>query len=139
MPHTEEADIWSRAGDTNADPVNTSNCSPIVGLDFGTCNSCVSVWDAEANRCRTIRNSRGNKITPSNVTYLGKASEHKVIIGLSDSETYSHTIFGIKSHLDEEQNETAGNTMGVLCVCESGEQRVRSSEEVILDSQPASL
>lgn len=91
-----DMDVWAASGEAAKD-----DQSPIVGLDFGTSNSCVSVWDAESSRAVVIRNRDGNKITPSNVTYQGSSFESEVAVGLSDADVCSHTVAGIKGHLSE--------------------------------------
>jgi hypothetical protein len=160
--------VWSAAATSNVNAAAAAaaadtlglESSPIVGLDFGTSNSCVSIWDTTYSRCKTVRiggggsgeDGGGERITPSTVTYLGGVADGRVAIGLADAAASVHTVCGVKSHLAEGHAAEGGaaggagtgssagtsagagssgsGSKGVLCVYESGERRVASPEEV---------
>mmetsp|Transcript_26593 Transcript_26593/g.44449 ORF Transcript_26593/g.44449 Transcript_26593/m.44449 type:complete len:511 (-) Transcript_26593:352-1884(-) len=43
----------------------SDQAGPVLGLDFGSSNSCVSIWRPDKNRVKVIRNTTGAKTTPS--------------------------------------------------------------------------
>ena len=45
-----------------------SRSGPVIGISFGTTNSCVSVM--EGNTVKVIENSEGSKSTPSVITFV---------------------------------------------------------------------
>ena len=44
-----------KTGGRNAD--STPKLGPIVGIDFGSSNSCIAVWDTVKNRAKIIKNA----------------------------------------------------------------------------------
>lgn len=129
-----DEDVWAAPAEREGD-------APIVGLDFGSSNSCLSIWDTAQSRPVTVRNTDGAKITPSNVTFTGPSFSTNVKVGLSDSAVCINTIFGIKSYLAEGVASTLPATTtgklppvkgakGVLCVSAGGLRTVMHPEEV---------
>ncbi len=41
----------------------------ILGIDLGTTNSAIAIWDPETGRSRVLRNQEGDRLTPSVVTF----------------------------------------------------------------------
>ena len=123
----EGGDVWnSRSGQLLDIPATTSS-SPIIGLDFGSSNCSVSFWDRHLNRCRTVRDKRGKKITPANVTYKGTVLDPRPLIGLPYGETQRNTLSGLKGIMGEAQLE-GGRC--IPCAFGSGGKRELPVEEV---------
>lgn len=50
--------------DNNIDNTdNTDSSNIIVGLDFGSSNSCIALWRDDKNKVKIIKNKLGNNIT----------------------------------------------------------------------------
>ena len=71
-----------------------SDCEwPVIGIDLGTCYSCVAVW--RDNRVEIITNDQGNRTTPSWVAFndkerlIGEAALNQA------GSNPCNTIFGI--------------------------------------------
>ena len=65
---------------------------PAIGIDLGTCYSCVAVW--QNNRVEIIPNDMGNRTTPSYVAFnethrlIGQAAKDQVAVNPTN------TVFG---------------------------------------------
>jgi hypothetical protein len=65
---------------------------PAIGIDLGTCYSCVAVW--QNNRVEIITNDMGNRTTPSYVAFnethrlIGQAAKDQVAVNPTN------TVFG---------------------------------------------
>ena len=68
--------------------------SPILGIDLGTTNSCVAIF--EQNKPKVIENSEGSRTTPSYVAYTDK----EILVGVSAKRQAStnpdNTIYAVK-------------------------------------------
>ena len=94
----------------------SSSCDPgvMIGIDFGTSNSCVAVWAPLKSRAKVIKSTTGasgakRSTTPSTVTYTGKGSGNfsDYMIGLSPDDMgrvgNSIPVTAIKSILGNDQ------------------------------------
>lgn len=60
--------VWNKDANSNQSDANTTNdeyaeymsLNPVVGIDFGTSNSCVAVWHFQKSRTKVIRTKRYN-------------------------------------------------------------------------------
>ena len=60
--------IWSNLGAGGSTAAYNDDNSLVLGMDFGSSNSCVSVWRADKNRVKIIRNG-SSKGTKTSYTY----------------------------------------------------------------------
>jgi molecular chaperone DnaK (HSP70) len=52
----ESLDVWEGAkGNSNENKI-TQELGPIIGIDLGSSNSCVSLWHTVKNRCKVVKN-----------------------------------------------------------------------------------
>jgi molecular chaperone DnaK (HSP70) len=76
----------------------------IIGIDFGTCNSCVGVW--RANTFEVIPDENGNRTIPSVVaftnkhTYVGYEAKNQILINPKN------TIYEIKRLMGKKISDT---------------------------------
>eukprot|EP01041_Mallomonas_annulata_P008626 gene8626-17793_t len=84
--------MWKmvRGSTTSKDKIG----GPVLGIDLGTSNSCIAIWNPEKNRSKIIKNIMKGRTTPSTVSYGNSFKE--VIIGTQDNKT---TLSGFKTVL----------------------------------------
>lgn len=61
-----EGSIWSRVQSSvtgKAREFVESHEDLVIGLDFGTSNSCVSIWRKDKHRVKIVKNTRGKTIS----------------------------------------------------------------------------
>lgn len=75
---------------------------PIIGIDFGTSNSCVAIWNPHKNRVKIFKNKNSSQITHSTVRF-GKDFENYVI-GTSGSHHDVPLVCGSKKFLGTMKN-----------------------------------
>ena len=61
--------VWDRIGASDSANHNTTSdnnrlSGPIIGIDLGTSNSCVSLWHTVKNRAKIIKNSSSKSKSP---------------------------------------------------------------------------
>lgn len=76
--------VWDRvtasdSGNLNATVDNNRLFGPIIGIDLGTSNSCVSLWHTVKNRAKIVKNS-STKSKSSVSKYLPSAYEDNLLI-----------------------------------------------------------
>src|SRR3989338_3490900 len=75
---------------------NTKYPNTVIGIDLGTTNSCVGVWDIDTHRVVIISNSEGSRTTPSFVSFtpserlVGDAAKNQAALNPKN------TIFDVK-------------------------------------------
>ena len=116
--------IWSNIVGDGANGANEAGERLVLGMDFGSSNSCVSVWRADKNRVKIIRNKSlqgkffanlldnfsicvckslllfcklGLKTTPSLIQFSKDFKDYK--IGSECDESMDNVIFGLKAYL----------------------------------------
>ena len=74
---------------------------PIIGIDLGTTNSCVAMWDK--NEARVLENAEGSRTTPSVVAFQGSQQQQgqpAVVVGAAARRQWvtnaRNTIFATK-------------------------------------------
>ena len=53
-----------------------------LGIDLGTTNSAIAIWDLDTNQMRILENPEGERLTPSIVTWDPETTDWVVIEGL---------------------------------------------------------
>ena len=111
--NTTGINVWKKGTSSTA-------ASPIVGIDFGTSNSCVAVWSPIEKRVRVIRNQDEKKLTPSTVLF-DTDSFSKAAIGVQCSDTELPVISGVKSLFGgrsglDDIKPIEGSGTGVFCI-----------------------
>ena len=106
-----ELNVWRKGSKTTAS-------IPIVGIDFGTSNSCVAVWNPIENRAKVIRNQDGKKLTPSTVLF-NTESFSNAAVGVCSCDTELPVLSGVKSVFGgraglDACTPIAGNATGVF-------------------------
>ena len=96
MNDSKDNDVWQR--DVVSTGTSFVSTAPIVGIDFGTSNSCIAVWNPMKNRVKVIKNTLGLKLLPSTVQFYG-ADFNSVKTGILSSETDVPIVTNIKSYL----------------------------------------
>lgn len=88
----------------------------VLGIDFGTSNSCVSLWRPDKRRPKVIKNLQtpGNKITPSTITFprLGFVDRR-----VGETASAPNTVRGVKNVLGLTVKELQGLTPGTYPSC----------------------
>ncbi len=110
--------IWSAEASIDA------NNGFIIGLDFGTTNSCVSIWSHAQKRPKVIKTLRGSKLVKSIVSFNGVAFDPTVGTYDSNESHNVHAISGVKSLLSTNKTE-------VECFNERGETKSFPVETII--------
>ncbi|XP_077967476.1 heat shock cognate 71 kDa protein-like isoform X2 [Styela clava] len=67
---------------------------PTIGIDLGTTNSCVAVF--RNGRVEVIANDRGNRVTPSYVSFTMNERLVGEVAKEDESENYKNTLYQIK-------------------------------------------
>jgi molecular chaperone DnaK len=70
----------------------------ILGIDLGTTNSAIAIWEAETGQARILSNSEGDRITPSVVMFDTQTNQSLVgKSALSFANTHpSQVIYSVK-------------------------------------------
>ena len=123
---------------------DVSDREPVIGIDLGTTNSCVGVWDWKAESVNIATTDQGNRTVPSVVCFhkgevlVGDAAKRKLTSHpLNTIYTSKRVIGRAYSHIREEDIE--GWTFDLICtednrprykVSVDGEQKLISPEEI---------
>lgn len=88
-----DENVWRGLKQTSADADG-----PIVGIDFGTSNSCLAVWHYGKNRAKVVRNAATQqRTTPSTVVFDSVGSDgDEVTVGVQPEDTAVHVVEGVK-------------------------------------------
>jgi molecular chaperone DnaK (HSP70) len=96
------------------DATRTGADEPMVGIDFGTSNSSIAIWNPEEKRVKVIRNSVGNTLVRSTVQFNSN-NFTTAKVGLDEIDLKVPIIGGIKGMLgvDSQQTVHCRNASGV--------------------------
>ena len=78
---------------------------PTIGIDLGTTNSCVAIYNQGSGRIEVIANDEGSRITPSLVAFT---NEERLIGGAAKSQrslNSANTVYEVKRLMGREFNE----------------------------------
>ena len=87
------------------------NMSKIIGIDLGTTNSCVSIYDAATGKTKIIENSEGARTTPSVVAYtdngvlVGAAAKRQAVTNAKNTVYAAKRLIGRKFEDEEVQKD----------------------------------
>ena len=87
------------------------NMSKIIGIDLGTTNSCVSIYDAATGKTKIIENSEGARTTPSVVAYtdngvlVGAAAKRQAVTNAKNTVYAAKRLIGRKFEDKEVQKD----------------------------------
>jgi molecular chaperone DnaK (HSP70) len=101
------------------------NSGPVVGIDFGTSNSCVSIWNPLRNNAKLIK-CDGKKIIQSTLQFY-KNNFNEVLVGSSSPDSNAPIVSYIKSYLMDEDYEN----QKILCVNNANETKSMTAAELI--------
>ena len=93
---------------------------PVIGIDFGTSNSCVAVWVEQENRSKVLKNSLDSKTTPSSLSFIGSGFGETLVGSNGDKAGSGPLICGVKSFLGLSSSKLLNNNNNLL---EHGENK----------------
>jgi molecular chaperone DnaK len=62
----------------------------ILGIDLGTTNSAIAIWEPDTGQARVLSNSEGDRLTPSVVMFDTRTNQH--IVGKSAFSSSSSMV-----------------------------------------------
>ena len=86
----------------------------IIGIDLGTTNSCVGVWDETTHKVRILANGEGSRTTPSFVSFVsserlvGDAAKNQAALNPKNTIFDAKRIIGRKFSEPTVQRDIAG-------------------------------
>jgi hypothetical protein len=115
--------VWHRRDAITSQSSSSDLAGPIVGIDFGTSNSCIAVWHPVQKRAKVIRRSAESQqyVTPSTVQFHGiDFTSYKV--GVTGIDLRVPIVSGVKSQL--------GTLDTIRCLNAAGDHADMSASDI---------
>lgn len=114
------------------------NCRYCIGIDLGTTNSCIGVW--ENNKVTIIHNEFGHSTTPSVVHY---PKDGATVVGRNAvarlSRAPNRTIYGVKRLMGQPFEVTYAKNLNYQIICdEKGNNMIRLTDKNLYPEQVSS-
>lgn len=112
--------VWTKAKDAVD--------GPIIGIDFGTSNSCVAVWHPGKKRAKVVK-TQGRETTPSTLQFIDlKSSQENFVVGSTATNAAVPILSGIKSFLGGVDGDKGSK---ILCTDQKGITQYMDTEVLV--------